>query len=192
MRLSSLAKSSLWLLSPIVVALAFTDTPSSAQPVNARPASIQPESMPIGQQNEETSTPKPRRNYIGVGATIGLSDSDETGLGEGGFSIISRTGFTENLGLHGAAIFADTFTSNLAFTVRLPVKSDRSGRTLVEPFIGPGIIIQDDKIDALVSAGADVPLTRDITATARLNIGFPNDDTEIGIILGVGYNFKLF
>ena len=109
-----------------------------------------------------------------------------------GFSIISRTGFTENLGLHSAAIFADKFTSNLAFTVRLPVKSDRSGRTLLEPFIGPGIIVQDGEVDALVSAGVDVPLTRDIAGTARLNIGFPNDDTEIGIIFGLGYNFKLF
>ncbi len=187
MRLSSLAKSGFWLLIPTVVALAFTDTPSSAQPVIERPAST-----PIAQQNEEALAPKPRRNYIGVGGTIGLSDSDETGLGEGGFSIISRTGFTENLGLHSAAIFADEFTSNLALTVRLPIKSDRSGRTLVEPFIGPGIIVQDGEIDALVSAGADVPLTQDITATARLNIGFPNDETEIGIILGLGYNFKLF
>jgi hypothetical protein len=148
--------------------------------------------MLISQPNEETSTPKLRRSYIGVGATIGLSDSDETGLGEGGFSIISRVGFTENLGLHNVAIFSDEFTSNFALTVRLPVKSDQSGRTLVEPFIGPGITIEDGEVDALVSAGADVPLTPDIAATARLNIGFTNDDTEIGIILGLGYNFKLF
>jgi len=187
MRLSSLAKSSLWLLSPTVVALAFTDTPSLAQSANAQPAP-----MLISQPNEETSTPKLRRSYIGVGATIGLSDSDETGLGEGGFSIISRVGFTENLGLHNVAIFSDEFTSNFALTIRLPVKSDQSGRTLVDPFIGPGITIQDGEIEALVSAGADVPLTPDIAATARLNIGFTNDDTEIGIILGLGYNFKLF
>lgn len=195
MQLSSLARFSLWLLISTVVAPAFTGTPSSAQPAIAQPESqpeSQPVSMPIGQQNDETSTPKPRRSYIGVGATIGLSDPDETGLGEGGFSIISRAGFTENLGLHTVSIFSDTFTGNLALTVRLPVKSGESARTLFEPFIGPGISIQDGEIGALVSTGADVPLTKDMTATARLNIGFPNDNTEVGIIFGLGYNFGLF
>lgn len=191
MRLSSFAKSSLWVLNLTVVTFAFTDTPSSAQPAIAQPE-FQPASMPISQQNRETSTPKPRRSYIGAAAAIDLSDSNEAGLEEGGFSIISRTGFTENLGLHSAAIFADQFTSNLAFTVRFPVQSGQSGRTLVEPFIGPGIIIQDGEIDALVSTGADVPLTKDMTATARLNISFPNGDTEVGMIFGLGYNFKLF
>ena len=174
-----------------MVVVAFTGTPSSAQPAIAQSES-QPASILISQENGETSTPKPKRNYIGVGAAIGLSDSDETGLGEGGFSIISRTGFTQNLGLHSTAIFADELTSNLALTARIPVKSGESGRTLFEPFIGSGILIEDGEIDALVSTGADIPLTRHMTATARVNIGFPNGDTEVGMILGLGYNFKLF
>ena len=191
MQLSSLTRFSLWLLNSTMVVVAFTGTPSSAQPASAQSES-QPASILISQENGETSTPKPRRSYIGVGATIGLSDPDETGLGEGGFSIISRTGFTENLGLHSTAIFADELTSNLALTARIPVKSGESGRTLFEPFIGPGILIEDGEIDALVSTGADIPITRHMTATARFNVGFPNGDTEVGMILGLGYNFKLF
>ncbi|MDX2271410.1 MAG: hypothetical protein NW237_05600 [Cyanobacteriota bacterium] len=196
MQLITLAKFSLWLLISMVIDTAFTGTPSSAQPAAVTQTESQTVSMPISQQNDETSTPEPRRSYIGVGATIGLSEPDEagfqTGLGKGGFSIISRAGLTENLGLHTVAIFGDKFTGNLAFTVRLPVKSGESGSTLFEPFIGPGVIIEESEVSALVSTGADIPLSKDFTTTARLNIGFPNGNTDVGIIVGLGYNFKLF
>lgn len=190
MQLSSLTRFSFWILILTTVTSAFTVTPSSAQPAIAQPDS-QPITMPISKQNGETPS-NPSTSYIGVGATIGLSDPAQTGLGKGGFSILSRAGFTENLGLHTVAIFGDKFTGNLAFTVRLPVKSGESGRTMFEPFIGPGISIQDGEIGALVSTGADIPLSKDFTATARLNVGFPNGNTELGIIFGLGYNFRLF
>jgi hypothetical protein len=34
----------------------------------------------------------------------------------------------------------------------------------------------------------DVPLSREFTATAGLNVGFL-DQTDVGLVLGVGYNF---
>jgi hypothetical protein len=40
----------------------------------------------------------------------------------------------------------------------------------------------------LLTGGVDVPLSPQFTATAGVNVGFI-DDTEVGLLLGVGYNF---
>jgi len=38
----------------------------------------------------------------------------------------------------------------------------------------------------------DVPLSRSFVANGSINIGFIEDETDIGIILGVGYTFPDF
>ncbi|WP_322746072.1 hypothetical protein [Nostoc sp. LEGE 06077] len=43
----------------------------------------------------------------------------------------------------------------------------------------------------LVSGGIDVPLNTQFTATASVNAGF-FDRTEVGLLVGVGYNFSGF
>jgi len=43
----------------------------------------------------------------------------------------------------------------------------------------------------LVTGGIDVPLNSSLTATASVNAGF-FDKTDVGVLLGVGYNFRGF
>ncbi|MEB3118236.1 MAG: hypothetical protein VKL01_07700, partial [Limnothrix sp.] len=47
-------------------------------------------------------------SYIGIGGAIGLSgDDDSSALGEGGFALLSKTAFSENLSLHNASILGN-------------------------------------------------------------------------------------
>jgi hypothetical protein len=41
----------------------------------------------------------------------------------------------------------------------------------------------------LLSGGVDVPLNTNLTATAGVNAAFL-DQTDVGLIIGVGYNFN--
>ncbi len=65
---------------------------------------------------------------------------------------------------------------------------------LAAPYIGAGAAFKtgdDSEIGLLISGGIDVPLTPQFTATAAVNAGFFNT-TDIGLLLGVGYNFSGF
>jgi hypothetical protein len=42
-----------------------------------------------------------------------------------------------------------------------------------------------------VTGGVDVPLNRQFTASASVNAGF-FDQTDVGFLIGVGYNFNGF
>ena len=81
---------------------------------------------------------------------------------------------------------ADPFTEPLIFS----------------PYVGAGIAINtgnsddnddddDSDVGFLLSAGIDFPLNRQFTATASVNAGF-FDEAEVGLLLGVGYNFSAF
>jgi len=135
------------------------------------------------------------RSYIGVGGNVGL-DGEETNLGEGGFVIVSKAGFTENLSLHNAVMFSDETTTSLTLSLNFPIKAPVTGQTIVIPFAGGGVLLQPDEdweADPLVSAGVDVPIPPKFTGTVRVNVAFPEDDeTDVGLVLGVGYNLKLF
>lgn len=99
-------------------------------------------------------------------------------------------------------------------TVLVPITYDFSFRTAetleqtfsIAPYVGAGVGIatggdedddnggdDDDGSDVglLLTAGVDVPLTSQFTATAAVNANF-RDDTDVGIWVGVGYNFPGF
>ncbi|MDJ0746883.1 MAG: hypothetical protein QNJ32_26490 [Xenococcaceae cyanobacterium MO_167.B27] len=69
-------------------------------------------------------------------------------------------------------------------------------RYLFFPFLGAGVGIEDlfgdFEADALITAGVDIPIGRRFVGTVRLNTTFPEDDTDVGLLLGVGYNFSIF
>ncbi len=145
---------------------------------------------------------RPFRNYIGIGGSIGLQNR-KTALGGGGFAILGRIGLAKlgnsvNLSLHNATVvFGNrTATSMFAFTVETPLKNKSSGQVVVSPFLGGGVLLRNtggsEKVAPLLSGGVDVPLSRKFTVTARVNAGFLSGDTEVGLLLGVGYNYSLF
>lgn len=150
------------------------------------------------QTTEETETEEdeiPTRSYIGIGGNIGLG-GESTSLGDGGFSLLGRTAITDNISLHTSSVFSDDSVSAFALTFGIPIYKGGRDLELVYPFVGGGIAVEDFfgdfNVDALVTTGVDVPILRRLTGTVRLNFGFAEDDTDIGLLLGVGYNFSVF
>jgi len=145
------------------------------------------------QQTEEASERGNRRNakrsYIGVGGNLGLSGG-ESAIGGGAFVIVSRNQIINYLSIRSSTIIGDEFTSAIALTGELPI-TNSEGEIKAIPFLGGGVAIYDE-IAPLVSLGVDVPVSRDFTLTNRLNVGFGDDETDVGVVVGVGYNFSLF
>ncbi|MEG4204203.1 hypothetical protein QUA20_09765 [Microcoleus sp. Pol7_A1] len=132
-------------------------------------------------------------SYIGIGGNLGFGG--DSALGDGSFAIISKIGLTNNLSVRPTVLFRD----DLAFLV--PVTFDFVSQETVEvsddfvitaaPYAGAGVVIStgdDGTLGFLISGGVDVPLSRNFTATAGLNIGFV-DGAEVGLLVGVGYTF---
>ncbi|PPS42724.1 hypothetical protein [Chroococcidiopsis sp. TS-821] len=130
-------------------------------------------------------------SYIGVGGNIGFGGA--TTLSEGAFAVYSKIGLTETFSIRPAAFFGDNTVIAVPITADFPPAETgiAAAQLNVAPYIGAGIAIstgQDSTAGALISGGVDVPLTEQFTATAGINIGFI-DDTEVGLLIGVGYNF---
>ena len=137
----------------------------------------------------EDEQPKPPRSYIGIGANIGISGG-ESAIGDGAFVIVNRTRIIDYLSIRSSAIFGDETTSAIALTGEVPL-TNANGDIRAIPFIGGGVSIHGE-VDPLLSAGVDVPIGRDFTVTTRVNLGFSDNETDVGLIFGVGYNFSLF
>ncbi|RUS97423.1 hypothetical protein DSM106972_085260 [Dulcicalothrix desertica PCC 7102] len=132
------------------------------------------------------------QSYIGIGANFGIS-GDATGITDTNFAILGKTAFTGNFALHDVTtIFGNsTATSALALTGSIPIR-DSAGQVIASPFIGGGTLIRVTskfKLDPLLAAGVDVPISQDLTATVRVNIGFIGNDTDAGLLVGIGYNY---
>ncbi|MBN3922504.1 hypothetical protein [Nostoc sp. NMS4] len=132
-------------------------------------------------------------SYLGIAANIGLSGGD-TSLGDGNFAVVSKIGLTNSISVRPSAIFGDNTTILLPITYDFNFKSaDAFSEPLaIAPYIGVGAAYKtggDSQFAFLASAGIDVPLTPQFTATAAVNAGF-FDQTDVGLLLGVGYNFS--
>ena len=150
------------------------------------------QTLKITQSNFElepgTST-RSGSSYIGISGNIGLSG--DTTVGNGAFAVISKIGLTDYLSARPSALIDD----DAVFL--LPVTFDFSGDEVpnaefsIAPYLGGGLAIstgRDDTVGALISGGLDVPLSSEFTANAGANVTFI-DDTDVGLLLGVGYNF---
>ncbi|WP_199344679.1 MULTISPECIES: hypothetical protein [Nostoc] len=134
-------------------------------------------------------------SYIGVAANIGLSGGDSS-LGDGNFAVVSKIGLTNSISVRPSAVFGDNTTVLLPITYDFTFQSaDAFSEPLpIAPYVGVGAAYKtgdDSQFAFLVSGGIDVPLTPQFTATAAVNAGFFNE-TDIGLLLGVGYNFSGF
>ncbi|MEH2319856.1 MAG: hypothetical protein V7K24_22680 [Nostoc sp.] len=133
-------------------------------------------------------------SYIGVAANIGLSGDGGTSLGDGNFAVVSKIGLTNSISVRPSAVFGHNTTILLPITYDFSFKSaDAFSEPLaIAPYIGVGGAYKtgdDSQFAFLVSGGIDVPLTPQFTATAAINAGF-FDQTDVGLLLGVGYNFS--
>ncbi|KAB8333170.1 hypothetical protein SD80_015025 [Scytonema tolypothrichoides VB-61278] len=150
--------------------------------------------VPVAQTAEPERNAPSNNDYIGIGGSIGLS-GDQTALGSGGFAILSKNRLTDNLSLHSTAVVfgSRTAVSTYALTFGIPIRNQSSGQVLAFPFVGGGALVKGDfDINGLVTGGVDVPISQNLTATAQVNVGFLDDDTDVGLQIGLGYNFRLF
>lgn len=128
-------------------------------------------------------------SYVGVGGNIGFGG--RTDLGRGSFTAFSKIGLTNNLSARPAINVSRRPAILLPVTVDFPLRSEVDGRVLVAPFVGGGAVIStgsDSVVRGLVTGGVDVPISDQFTANAAANVGFFGK-TEVGLRLGVGYNF---
>ncbi len=129
-------------------------------------------------------------SYIGVGGNIGLSGSSS--LSEGNFAAISKFGLTRNFSLRPSAVIGDNPLILVPLTIDFSSRRESAlGQSFsIAPYIGAGVAIdtRNTDIGAMVTGGVDIPLGSKFTANAAVNAAFVND-TDVGIQLGVGYNF---
>ncbi len=133
-------------------------------------------------------------SYIGVAGNLGLGG--DSALGDGNFMIISKIGVTDILSIRPSVVLGDdtvilapvtydfSFESSDPFSEALPFS----------PYVGAGVAVatgDDSELSFLVTGGVDVPLTDKLTATAAINAAF-FDETDLGVSVGVGYNFRGF
>ena len=181
-------------------------TTTSAAALKTPPAGeSQPQTTADTQNSQDTKVAqfppidpgRPTRSgssYLGVAGNIGLTG--DQGLGNGTFAIISKIGLTRTLSVRPAAFIGDNTTFMIPLTYDLSLRS--AGESVAParfaPYLGAGVAINTgDNTDVgfLVTGGVDVPLTREFTATAGLNASV-GGETNLGLLLGVGYNFNGF
>ena len=181
------------------------ETPSATISTSAADLVGQPSNntkqAPVEQQVAQTQVAqsidpgRPTRgvsSYIGVAGNIGLGG--DSALGDTNFTVISKIGLTNTFSARPSVVIGDDPVVLVPLTYDLtPRTADAFEDTLaIAPFVGAGVAIEtseDADIGLLLTGGVDVPLSRNFTANATVNAAFLSE-TDVGLVLGVGYNFN--
>lgn len=187
---SIMNKSHLFLLS-LAIVMTVGIAPVSAQSVPPTPPAPQEEPAPL----PTTIPDAPQRGYVGIGAALGFAGSSSQ-LSTGGLALFKKQVLSDNLALRGhTVLFGSRIPSaTVAVTLDFPQRNPESGDIVFSPFVGGGIQVRNDSgtlyVDPHATAGVDLPLPIGVTGLLHLNMSFPaNRETEVGVSLGVGYNF---
>ncbi|UKO98470.1 hypothetical protein [Nostoc sp. UHCC 0870] len=175
-------------------------TVATTSSILVSPESTQPATLPAANTVAQSDINVGRRtrggsSYIGVAGNIGINGG-ESSLGDGNFAAISKIGISNSISIRPSAIFGDNTTILIPVTYDFTFKqADPFDEPLaIAPYIGVGAVIKtgdNSQTAVLVSGGVDVPINAQFTATAAVNAGF-FDETDIGLLVGVGYNFSGF
>ncbi|HEY9803911.1 MAG TPA: hypothetical protein V6D25_26460 [Leptolyngbyaceae cyanobacterium] len=185
-------------ITPIPGTVATTSStlaPESVEPTS-QGGNAQAPTSTIAQSDIDPGRPtRGGRSYIGIGANIGISGNDSS-LGDGNFTVLSKIGLTNAFSVRPSAIFGNSATILVPVTYDFNLQSaDAFAEPLaIAPYVGIGAAIKtgdDSQVGFLASGGIDFPLSTQFTATAAVNAGF-FDDTDVGLLIGVGYNFSGF
>jgi hypothetical protein len=167
--------------------------PEYAEPTSS---TSQPSAPQVAQSDIDLGRPtRGGSSYIGVAGNIGISGG-ESSLGDGNFAVISKVGLTNTISVRPSAVFGNNTTILVPITYDFSFQqADPFSEPLaIAPYVGIGAAINtgdDSQVGFLASGGIDVPLSSQFTATAAVNAAF-FDETDIGLLLGVGYNFTGF
>jgi hypothetical protein len=129
-------------------------------------------------------------NYIGIGGNFGITgDSD---LGGRSLAIISKFGLSEVWSVRPSVLFLSNFASFLIpITYDFPPQQFLTPDLTIAPYLGGGVAIttgSDNTFGPLLTAGIDIPLSRNFTANIAANLAFIRT-TDLGILVGIAYNF---
>jgi hypothetical protein len=128
-------------------------------------------------------------SYIGIGGNIGITGDTE--IGRGAFNVISKIGLARNLSFRPSAVINDNAVIQIPLTFDFPGEDVPGAELSLAPYLGGGLAVstgQDSTVGGLITGGLDIPLGTQFTGNAAVNVGFI-DETDVGVSLGVGYNF---
>lgn len=179
-------------------AIATVDTPTHTNTVTTQKSTVTTKSNANVAQADINIDPGRRTrggsSYVGIAGNIGLGGG-ESALGDSNFAVISKIGLSNALSVRPAAIIGDntTFLLPVTYDFSLNQLADPFSEPLpIAPYVGAGAAIKtgdDTEVGFLLSGGVDVPISSRFTATAAVNAGF-FDDVQVGLTVGVGYNFR--
>ncbi len=128
-------------------------------------------------------------SYFGLAGNIGLDGN--TSVGDGALAVISKIGLTDSFSFRPSAFIGDDLTFLLSLTFDFFGQPLPEANTRIAPYLGGGLSLatgEGDNVGLLLSAGLDIPLSAKFTANTAINVKFL-DNTAVGLLLGVGYNF---
>ena len=177
-------------------------TATSAQALNEQPATaFTPSTTTEAAPTADTTAPRvaqsvePGRgtrsgsSYVGAGLNIGLTG--DTALGDSSFTVLSKIGLTRTISVRPSVMIGDDADILIPVTLDFPSYTADDIGISAAPYVGAGVAIttgDSDAVRLLLTGGVDVPLTPQFTATAAVNAAV-FDETDIGLLFGVGYNF---
>ncbi len=182
-----------------------TTTPDTTTPNQIAPDTTTPGTTTPGTTTPGTTTPgtngvfpggatRSGPSYFGIGGNIGLGTGG-TALGEGSFAVFSKLGLARSFSVRPSILISDNPTLLIPVTYDfLPIGVPGGGGFSLAPYLGVGAAISfndDTSADFLITGGVDVPLSPRFTATAAVNVT-AFDETAVGLLIGVGYNFSGF
>lgn len=131
-------------------------------------------------------------SYIGAAGNIGIGGNGT--LSESNYAIISKIGLTNTISVRPSVIFGGDTTFLVPVTLDFsPRSADALGgqQFSISPYVGAGVAIETgggSDVGFLLTGGVDVPLGDRFTLTGGVNAAFL-DSTDVGLLLGIGYNF---
>lgn len=180
-----------------------TSTPTQTMPGTMTPGTSTPTQSAPDTTTPGTSTPAPNQivpgratrsgsSYVGLAGNIGVIGG--TALGNTNFTIISKIGLTNNFSVRPAVVVGDNTTFLVPITLDFPFRPVQNTGFSIAPYVGAGGAFSTGGAGAarlLLTGGIDVPITPQFTATAGVNAAIL-DGTDLGVLIGVGYNFAGF
>ncbi len=150
-----------------------------------------PPELAQGEETEDEAAATVKRNYIAVAGNIGLGGN--TALGSGNFAVTSKFGLTNNFSVRPGAVIGDDTVFLVPITYDFAFRPTNIGGSdaVISPYVGAGVAIgtgDDTDFGLLLTGGVDYPLSSQFMVTGAVNATFV-DDTDVGIMLGIGYRF---
>ncbi|MBE9060935.1 hypothetical protein [cf. Phormidesmis sp. LEGE 11477] len=142
------------------------------------------ESLELAQARRRTRRAAANSSFVGIGGDIGYVDDIS-------FAVISKIAFANRLAVRPSVLIGDDLAVLVPVTYDFRQYAPEAGGFQFIPYGGLGAAYSsgdgDSDINLLLSAGVDVPVSRQVTVNAQANLGVLND-TDFGVTIGAAYN----